>query len=405
MLVVFVRSNEDVVEAIVPKELAAHAGSLVAAHEKGPFFSLAEAPAVPEIRDRIARAFEVDAVRRWRRARPWLLLGLFPVVALADLERELIALGTTGVAGRLVSDLVLAAFLVSEIARPLPRHPRTWAIASLAIAARYAYMITALCGHALPLFWLGLSLSTLAAALALATMPKPRELEREVRDALHIPATAPSRERTPIAIPLVAAIALPALTFVTRSLFGLVVSGIVFVIVGLAVPFFVKSPEAPKRTWLQIADGATFGLAASLALTRLVHYTTIAIAEALRCSSPATYDSIARPLLERQGGEIARGVASARTQIFVLVLAVALVPIVEERVFRGLLQRALRSRTSPARAIAASSSVFTLAHLGVYRAALHQTFLVGLAFGAAYEEAGIIAAIIAHALYNGAQLL
>jgi membrane protease YdiL (CAAX protease family) len=110
-------------------------------------------------------------------------------------------------------------------------------------------------------------------------------------------------------------------------------------------------------------------------------------------------------LLERQGGEIARGVASARTQIFVLVLAVALVPVVEERVFRGMLQRALRSRTTPARAIAASSSVFTLAHLGVYRAALHQTFLVGLAFGAAYEEAGIIAAIIAHALYNGAQLL
>ena len=136
-----------------------------------------------------------------------------------------------------------------------------------------------------------------------------------------------------------------------------------------------------------------------------MHYTTIAIAEALRCAAPRAYDSIARPLLERQGGEIARGVTSARTQIFVLVLAVALVPVVEERVFRGMLQRALRARTTPARAIAAASSVFTLAHLGVYRAALHQTFLVGLAFGAAYEESGILAAIIAHALYNAAQLL
>ena len=406
MLVVFVRSNdEDAVEAIVPKELKSRAGVEVAAREAGPFVAFADAPSVPAIRDRVARSLDVDAVRRWRRARPWLLIGLFPVVALADLERELIALGTTGVAGRLVSDLVLAAFLVSEIARPLPRHPRTWAIASLAIAARYAYMITALCGHALPLFWLGLSLSTLAATLAFVTMPSPRALEREVRAALQVPAPAPSPTKSPIAIPLAIAIALPAVTFATRAAFGLVVSGIAFVVLGLALPFFSKTKPAPKRTWLEIADGAAFGLAAALALTRFVHYTTIAIAEALRCAAPATYDSIARPLLERQGGEGARAVANARTQIFVLVLAVALVPVIEERVFRGMLQRALRDRTTPARAITASSSVFTLAHLGVYRAALHQTFLVGLAFGAAYEESGLIAAIIAHALYNAAQLL
>ena len=422
MLVVFVRREdfgakrrsprigdddheEDAAEAIIPTELKSRAGSLVATREAGPFVALADAPSVPAIRDRIARAFDVDAVRRWRRVRPWLLLGLFPVVALADLERELIAIGTTGVAGRLVSDLLLAAFLVSELARPLPRHPRTWAIASLAIAARYAYMITALCGHALPLFWLGLSLSLLAAALAFATMPTPRALERQVRAALDVPAPAPSPIEAPLAFPLAAALALPALTFATRAAFGLVVSGLVFVIAGLALPFFSKTAASTKRTWLEIADGASFGLAASIAFTRLVHYTIIATAEALRCNAPATYEAIARPLLERQGGEIARGVASARTQLFVLVLAVALVPVVEERVFRGMLQRALRSRTTPARAITAASSVFTLAHLGVYRAALHQTFLVGLAFGAAYEEAGILAAIIAHALYNAAQLL
>jgi hypothetical protein len=395
---------EDAAEAIVPKELKSRANVLVATREEGPFVALAGAPSVPAIRDRVARSLDVDSVRRWRRARPWLLLGLFPVVALADLERELISMGTPAVAGRLVSDLLIAAFLVSEIARPLPRHPRTWAIASLAIAARYAYMITALCGHALPLFWLGVSLSTLAAGLAILTMPTPRALEREVRTALALPAPPPSPVKAPIALPLAAAIALPVLTISTRAAFGLVVSGIVFVVLGLA-SFFVKTTPAPKRTWLEIADGASFGLAASLALTRLVHYATIAIAEALRCAAPATYDSLARPLLERQGGELTRAVANVRTQVFILVLAIALVPVIEERVFRGLLQRALRTRTTPARAITAASSVFTLAHLGVYRAALHQTFLVGLAFGAAYEEAGIVAAIIAHALYNGAQLL
>ena len=399
-------SEEGAVEAIIPKELKSRANAEVAAREAGPFVAFAEAPSVPAIRDRVARSLDVDAVRRWRRARPWLLIGLFPVVALADLERELIAMGTTGVGGRLLADLVLAVFLVSEIARPLPRHPRTWAIASLAIAARYAYMIAALCGHALPLFWLGLSLSTLAAALAFATMPTPRALEREVRDALQVPAPAASPTNAPITIPLAIAIALPAITFATRAAFGLVVSGIAFVALGLALPFLSKTKQsAQKRTWLEIADGAAFGLVAALALTRFVHYTTIAIAEALRCSAPATYDAIARPLLERQGGEIAHAVASARTQIFVLVLAVALVPVIEERVFRGLLQRALRTRTTSSRAITAASGVFTLAHLGVYRAALHQTFLVGLAFGAVYEESGLLAAIIAHALYNAAQLL
>jgi hypothetical protein len=406
MVVVFVRrSDDDIVEAIVPSDLKTRRDVEVAAREEGPYFAYAEAPAVPAIRDRLARALDVASVRRWRRARPWLLLGLFPVIALADLERELISLGTTGVAGRLVGDLVLAAFLVAELARPLPRHPRTWAIASLAIAARYTYMIAALCGHALPLFWLGLGLSLTAAAVAFATMPTPRALEREVRAALDVPTPPRVPSRTPIALPVIAALALPAVTFATRALAGLVVSGVVFVVLGLALPSLQKRAPARKRTWLEIADGAAFGFVASIAFTRFVHYTSIAIGEATRCASPTTYDRAIRPFLERQAGEIAHGVTSARTELFVAALAVALVPVVEERVFRGMLQRALRERTSAPRAITASSAVFALAHLGVYRAAIHQTLLVGVAFGAAYEEAGIVAAIAAHALYNAVQLI
>jgi membrane protease YdiL (CAAX protease family) len=406
MVVVFVRrGNEEDAEAVVPADLKTRRDVEIAVREAGPFVALADAPADPAIRQRLARALDTPSVRRWRRTRPWLLLGLFPIVALADLERELIALGTTGVAGRLAGDLVLGVFLVTEIARPIPRHPRTWAIASLAIAARYAYMITALCGHALPLFWLGVGLSLFASILALATMPTARALESDVREALALPAAKPATAPLPIAVPILASLALPAFTFATRSLAGLALSGVVFVVLGSAVPFLVKKTPAPERPWLERADAAFFGFSASIALTRLVHYTTIAFGEAMRCASPTTYDEIARPFFEKQAGEVGQHVTSARTELLLLAMAVVVVPIVEERVFRGTLQRALRSRTTAPRAIGATSVIFALAHLGVYRTALHQTFLVGLAFGAAYEEAGILAAITAHALYNGAQLL
>jgi membrane protease YdiL (CAAX protease family) len=336
------------------------------------------------------------------------LLGLFPILALADLERELISLGTTGVVGRLAGDLVLGAFLVAEIARPIPRHPRTWVFASLAIAARYAYMIAALCGHALPLFWLGAVLSTFAAALAVLTMPTPRALERDVRAALAVPPPPRSpRDAPPIALAIVAALALPAIVFATRSLAGFVVSGVVFVVLGSAIPFVWRSrtPPPPERAWYERLDAAAAGFACAVALTRLVHYATIAAGEAVRCASPATYDALARPLLEAQAVEVARRVSSARTEAILAVMAVAVVPIIEERVYRGTIQRLLGARTSSPRAITAASALFAVAHLGVYRAAIHQALLAGIAFGAAYEEAGLASAIAAHALYNGVQLL
>ncbi len=408
MLVVFVRrSSEDQAEAVVPAEAVTHGDVEVSTSADGPFVPLAEAPSSPALRDRFARSLDVAAVRRWRRARPWLLLGLFPILALADLERELIALGTTGVGGRLFGDLVLAAFLVLEIARPIPRHRRTWILASLAIAARYAYMIAALCGRALPLFWLGVALSSAAALLAYLTMPSPRALEREVRAALKVAAPPrPPREKTPVALAIASAVALPALLFATRALGGgLVAQAFVFVGLGSALPFVVKRAKAPARSWLTRLDGAMFGLSAAIAFVRCMHYTTITLAEALRCRAPDAYDSIARRFLDAQAAEVAHGAAPGRSALIAAIVAVVVVPIVEERLYRGTLQRALRARTSSSKAIAAASAIFGLAHLGVYRAALHQTWLLGVAFGATYEEAGLVAAIAAHAMYNAAQLI
>ena len=409
MLVVFVRrSSEDQPEAVVPAELAAHADVEISLRASGPFVALAAAPGTPGLRERLARGLDVASVRRWRRARPWLLIGLFPVLALADLERELIALGTTGVGGRLFGDLVLAAFLVVEIARPIPRHPRTWALASLAIAARYGYMIAALCGSALPLFWLGVALSTAAAAFATLTMPTPGVLEREVRDALKVAAATdePPREKPWVAPAVIAALAFPALLWGARALGGgLVVQSLVFIGVGSALPFVAKRTPRPKRSWLEQIDGAAFGLAAAVAYVRVAHYAILAVTEVMRCRSPALYEAVARRFLDAQAAEVARRAGSARTVLFATIMAVAVVPIVEERLYRSTLQRVLRDRTTTKKAIGASAALFALAHLGVYRAALHQAFFLGIAFGVTYEEAGLAAVIAAHAMYNAAQLL
>jgi membrane protease YdiL (CAAX protease family) len=81
-------------------------------------------------------------------------------------------------------------------------------------------------------------------------------------------------------------------------------------------------------------------------------------------------------------------------------MSVVLVPIVEERVYRGLLQRVLTGKLGNARGLAAASSVFGLAHLGVYRFAVYQTALLGVAFGVTYAEGGIGAAMLVHALWN-----
>lgn len=416
MLVVFVRpTGEDRAEAVVPKELARRHGVEIALRDEGPFTSLADAPETPRLREHLARALDVPSVRRWRRARPWLLLGLFPVLALADLERQLVALGTTGVAARLVGDLVVLAFMVLEIARPIPRHPKTWALASLGIGARYAYMIAAMCGSALPLFWLGLTLASAACVLSFATMPSPRALERDVHAALEVPRIS-QKTLTPNAKPLVAAVmaalVLPAALFGARALGASVLAqGLVFVVVGGALPFAVRLPARPGariaqgRPWLERVDAAACGFAAAIALTRLVHYTIIATSELLRCAAPHAYDAFARAFVDAQTAEITHHAISARTEAVLATAAVLVVPIIEERLYRATLQRALRERTTAAKAIAGASVIFGLAHLGVYRAAIYQTVLLGVAFGVAYEEAGLTAAIVAHTLYNAAQLM
>jgi membrane protease YdiL (CAAX protease family) len=81
-------------------------------------------------------------------------------------------------------------------------------------------------------------------------------------------------------------------------------------------------------------------------------------------------------------------------------MTVLIVPLCEERVFRGLLQRVLARRFGNARGIALAALAFGLAHLGVYKIAVYQTVLMGIGFGTAYAAGGYPAAVVAHVVWN-----
>jgi hypothetical protein len=87
-----------------------------------------------------------------------------------------------------------------------------------------------------------------------------------------------------------------------------------------------------------------------------------------------------------------------------LALTVAVVPLVEERIYRDVLMNTLVRKYGAAYGLFASAIVFGVAHAGVYHVALYQPVLLGLAFGVAYAEGGLLAAFTVHAAWNLALL-
>ena len=86
---------------------------------------------------------------------------------------------------------------------------------------------------------------------------------------------------------------------------------------------------------------------------------------------------------------------------------VLIAPLVEEVLYRGLLQRALRGfGIGPWPAVIATSAAFALMHLGSADAhALAALFVLSLAFGWAYERTGrLIAPVLMHILFNAGNL-
>jgi membrane protease YdiL (CAAX protease family) len=122
----------------------------------------------------------------------------------------------------------------------------------------------------------------------------------------------------------------------------------------------------------------------------------------------------AATMIERLGGPPAEPVAHETLRLLhesaldawfflVVLLVVVVAPILEEVIYRGLIQDALRRRgLRPWAAIAVASVVFALMHLG--SAAPHAVaaiFVLSLAFGWARERTGgLVAPITMHAAFN-----
>jgi membrane protease YdiL (CAAX protease family) len=92
----------------------------------------------------------------------------------------------------------------------------------------------------------------------------------------------------------------------------------------------------------------------------------------------------------------------AWTLVLAMLQAAALAPLAEEFTYRGVLLVSLMKRLGPATAIALSSGVFAVAHLGTQPQAVLPLFLLGVALGyTAYRTRALLAPILAHSLFNG----
>jgi membrane protease YdiL (CAAX protease family) len=135
-------------------------------------------------------------------------------------------------------------------------------------------------------------------------------------------------------------------------------------------------------------------------LTNGAHYAFDAGAYATRCLQPSSFESGAKRVLDAEGKDVAKNVQLAREHWAYFAMTVLVVPLAEERVFRGLLQRVLSRRFGETRAVALTALAFGVAHLGVYKVAVYQTALLGVAFGSAYAAGGYPAAVLTHAAWN-----
>ena len=119
-----------------------------------------------------------------------------------------------------------------------------------------------------------------------------------------------------------------------------------------------------------------------------------------RCTHPAEFERSGKQLLAAESREVEKGIAQAKDALPVLLMTVFAVPLAEERLYRGLLQRILTRRYGERLGLVYAALTFGLSHLVVYRVAAYQAALLGFGFGSAYGAGGLAASFLAHALWN-----
>jgi membrane protease YdiL (CAAX protease family) len=432
--VVHVRTDGDAPSRTCePSELVAEGGTLTVRAEtlisrtgEAPFAPLAialehDAP----LRDDMAKAIPVPSLTAWSRAR-FVVLALVaaPLLLLVELDRELVSKHLLG-PGRLLVDLLLAAYVVFELTRRTPRMPAVAGAAMLAVSMRWFLVATRLCGSGVhPAVWGAAALSVATALAILARAPSRGRVALELLAKLGITrseanAVKARAEVVPPGSLLVAAAAaaagLPLVLFVLRrSGAGVWVQAAAFVAYGLVVPAIVLRRDTrsvppvthvaeaaasdPRRAVFRAVFAIVLGLVLTASLLHGTHQFFDAGGELARCTG--RLDDATRRLLAAEATELSRRVAWVRASTALVLMTTAVMPLAEERIYRGLLMNVLVRKYGFTYGLFASSLAFGVAHVGVYELALYQTVLLGIGFGLAYAEGGLVAAFVVHAVWN-----
>lgn len=388
------------------------AGTLVAATREGPYRPLADAILHDgALADALARGIPSPSLNDRARTR-WVLLAAaaLPTLLLLELDRELYA-ARVGSLGTLLCDVLVMAYVAFELTRKTPRFPSVVAAVLASVTMRWALVVTRLCAkHVHASVWLALAIAAGATALALARMPSRARVAWELlaklgiarADATAVLAPPPA---PPVPAAIGAALALPLLLFgLRRAGADVWTQAIAFVAYAALVPELVarmtKGPavRAPAVSVPSTLLGIFAGLALTAALLHGAHWFFDAGNELARCTGKL--DDETKRLLAKEAAETSTGIARVRASTALVVMTAAVVPLAEERIYRGLLMRALVTKYGSAYGLFASAVLFGFAHVGAYEVALYQTVLLGLAFGVAYAEGGLVAAFVVHAAWN-----
>lgn len=255
---------------------------------------------------------------------------------------------------------------------------------------------------------------TLAGAIGLLTMSPSRQKLRDevfakVLPHRRLPTSRSPLDRGAIGGALLVGTGLPLVLLAARAAhLGALVQGAMLIAWALAAPRLFErvmgtsaSPGAiGSRGWTLLSAVAA-GLGVTIALAHASHYGIGLFAHATQCLDSAGFEhGLAQRILESQTVNASQDLAGVRSKWLYIAMTVCVIPLAEERVFRDVLQRVLVRSFGKRRGVASAAALFGLAHLGVYGAATFDAVLLGVGFGVAYEEAGLVASTLTHALWN-----
>ena len=282
------------------------------------------------------------------------------------------------------------------------------------VAVVSAHLLAVTCGTNGLVGFFAPVLASAVGLTVLARAPRGNRLTDEILDKLGVSPEEVIRVRLG-AMPtskvvfsaVAAAFGLPILLFALRKVDGSIWTiGIALLAYSAVVPELVErfiERERPKKGRFR-ATRVAFAMAAGFALTMgLVSSAQRSFDAGIylqRCTHPAEFERSGKQLLAAESREVEKGIAQAKDALPVLLMTVFAVPLAEERLYRGLLQRILTRRYGERLGLVYAALAFGLSHLVVYRVAAYQAALLGFGFGSAYGAGGLVASFLAHALWN-----